>query len=178
MQVQDIQTSERGRSRFETQYPSAPSLVTRAWNESENSIEDAVDILFDCVVEDKEFLADKMPEILRTWCREQISSHVSRVRLTAWTAPNYSKTAKSDRVRNLISNLLMDFPLIGGKRLGDGTKEDVLASAAFYSEQARILSHRGRWLNAVAQKVKGNSTVSQVLTEADLRDLQEKTNAV
>lgn len=177
MHATQIQTSDGGHIAFDNQTDRAPSLATRAWNESDQTLEDATDILFDCVVDDKEFLAEKMPQILRAWCYEQISSHVSRIRLASWTAPNYQKQSKTERIRLAFSDKLMDFPLIGGKRLGDASKDEVQASAASYLEQANTLAHRGRWLNAVAKKLNANTTVSQALTEAELRELQEKTNA-
>jgi len=172
----DTQTSERGQQIPDTHSKSAPSLVTRAWDDSDGTTEDASDILFNYATRDRDFIAAKLPEIVKSWARDQIGGHVGRMRLASWTPPNMDATGKGARFRAAFSQSIMDFPLPGGQRLGDATPDDVKKGAQFYEVNASDMAHKSRWLYAVASAAGDASRIQDALTEAELRALQETTN--
>lgn len=73
---------------------------------------------------------------------------------------------------NGLAASLMNFPLAGGLRLGDATREDVLAQAAMYASASRDMGHKARWLEAVAARVAPGQKVREALTSEALSSLQ------
>lgn len=67
---------------------------------------------------------------------------------------------------------LMNFPVTGGKRLGDCTHAEVAESAQKYYAQGLTMMSRGKWLALIAQSISGNKLVKDVLTEDRLHELQ------
>ncbi len=177
MSAQVSQTSEGGHGDCATQQRPAPSLVTRAWNDSDGTIEDAIGILFDYAGRDKTFISEHLPALLKAWCRDEISGLVGAIRLKAWRPPNMSETGNGARLRAAFKMTLLDFPLPGGKRLGDASAQDVRDGATHYALLAADTAHKARWLFKVADAVPDDEMVSQVLTDTDLRKMQEETSA-
>ena len=65
-------------------------------------------------------------------------------------------------------------PLPMGKALGEATRDDLLAAAAFYEQRARTHARRAQMFGALAQKMEGHSataTVRDALDEATVRAL-------
>lgn len=153
------------------------SLIAEAYSASDGSIQAAVDTLYQLATADKTFIAEKLPEIVRAWCDERIRMHVGAIRLSTWTPPNADPKGKGARLTNAIANSLLDFPLPGGKRLGDATPQEVRAGAAMYRMQADDMAWKARWLEKVADAAGRKRTISAALSESDLRKLQEQTNA-
>lgn len=73
---------------------------------------------------------------------------------------------------NSNAQALMDFPLPGGKRLGDAIAEEVRTAAGFYYRQAGNMMAKGRWLAKIAVSVPDGKRVSEALDEAKLKDIQ------
>ena len=110
-------------------------------------------------------------------CVESTSAVLRSERLSKWLPPNYDAGGKGDRVAALAEGnaaMLMDFPLPGGKRLGEATADEVRTAAEFYSKQAGNMAHKARWLSMIAARVK-DKTVKDALTEKKLRELQKET---
>jgi len=112
-----------------------------------------------------------MDPLLTQACRDAIGLVVRTHRKSVWK----HRTDSSERVvalaaGNLLS--LMDFPLPGGKRLGDASRSEVSTAAEFYDRQAKDMAHKGRWLALIAQSVTDEQTVGQALDENRLSELQ------
>lgn len=106
--------------------------------------------------------------------REYLSGVSRKRRRVVWTRP----TGPDDRVVHLaragMENLFA-FPLPNGVRLGDATLDDVRAAAEFYAKQAADMAWKGRWLTAIAAKMKGRKPVRQCLKAEALKALQDET---
>lgn len=63
---------------------------------------------------------------------------------------------------------LMEFPVWGGKQLGECTKEEVQTAANKFYAVSLTMSKRGRFLAIVAQKVPDGKTVKESLKDDDL----------
>lgn len=148
------------------------TIIKRAFDQSDGTIEDATDRLFDLVTADKIFIAEHMPAILRTWCGDQIGALVGNIRLKAWTPPNADPGQRQSRLTEAVMSLL-DFPLPGGKRLADASRPEVEAGALFYRKQADDMAWKARWLQLIAAKMGDQPNVAAALDAADLAKMQE-----
>lgn len=118
---------------------------------------------------------------IRLTCVEAVKTICRSERRSTWLPPNYDAGGNGARVLALAksnSEMLLDFPLWGGKKLRDATKDDVAESAAKWTAQGKDMMSKGRWLSLVASRVPEKKTVGQALTETELRKLhKEATNA-
>lgn len=85
---------------------------------------------------EQEVLADPqkyralMDPLVASACHQAVAGVVRQTREKIWTAPNYTAGGNGHRVHVLASaQMLMMFPLPGGKRLGEATRDEVLAGA-------------------------------------------------
>lgn len=120
---------------------------------------------------------------LKGACREVLRRQIQSVRREVWTrtarhAAGQSKPAavveqqQRSRVVQLAAGTLLMFPLPGGKRLGDATRDEINAAAEFYSKQASDMGAKSRWLQLIGQSVPEGKRVSDVLTDRRLAELQ------
>lgn len=91
----------------------------------------------------------------------------SDTRSRAARASSNSKAA----IRRMAKRNLMDFPLIGGLRLGDATREALVSQIEHHEHNATENAKRAVWFGAVVKKLKKDRTVSESMTEADLGKL-------
>jgi hypothetical protein len=66
----------------------------------------------------------------------------------------------------------MDWPLPGGKKLGDATRADLIEAGDFYLRQAAQMRGVADFLFAISERVK-RKTVGNTLSESDLRALKD-----
>ena len=114
-------------------------------------------------------------------CWAAVSQQMRMQRRTIWNAPIVANEPKPqapavrehiDRVVHLATGTLSMFPLPGGKRLAEATREEIVAGAEFYSQRAADAGHKARWLQLVAQSVPSGKTAGDVLTDERLAELQ------
>lgn len=116
-----------------------------------------------------------MRPLVRQACYDLLRSICRKERREIWTAPKLTAEGTQPTVKSLAigtKNSLFNFPLPGGKRLGDALKCEVDEAATFYSLQANANAARARWLSAIAERMPASKTVSSVFTERRLADLQ------
>lgn len=111
--------------------------------------------------------------LLRTACYDACRAVCRSERRIIWNSPNYDKGGNGERVKQH-ANTLLDWPLPGGKKLRDATKQDLLEASGFYSKQAAQMTSIANWLDAVAKKVK-TKTVGETLSADDLEKLRDQT---
>lgn len=116
-----------------------------------------------------------LDEMVESACYSELAKLNRDNNRAIWTAANYDKGGKGERVKALAhGNALMFFRLPTGSLLGQAKRAEVDEAAQFYSKQATDMAWKGRWLSMVAEKVEGQKTVGKCLTEHDLAKLQEK----
>lgn len=111
--------------------------------------------------------------LLEQACYAAITKQCRRQRNIVWTAPNYTAGGNGQRVIALATSLL-DFPLPGGRRLGEATREEVMAGAQFYRGHADDMAHKARWLARIAAELKPEQRVADGLDETRLAALQKE----
>lgn len=114
-----------------------------------------------------------MDPLVASACYQAVARVQISKRAHVWTAPNYDAGGKGSRVRTLATgNMLMLFPLPGGKSLADANKAEVSEAATFYTKQADDMHIKAKWLTRIAEKLKDSDIVSKVFNEQKLRALQ------
>lgn len=148
----------------------APAAIAQAWSLSETN-DQAADALRAMMADDPQLYR----EIVAPFEAQAAMLAVQRQKIARrhhiWTRP----AAVDDRVALLARTnavTLLDMRLPSGKRLGDAVVDDIREAEAVYSAQAKFAGDKVRFFAAVAQKMTGRKTVSQVWTAAELEELK------
>ena len=152
--------------------PTIVSFVREAWEHNEGNMSGATESLFTTISRDQAMLGHILPGVLKTWCREQVGDYVGRLRVMA-LAP-VENPSQGGRLRAVIGATLFDFPLPGGKRLGDANAAEIRKGAESYSDAASDAAHKARWLAMVADRVGRKNRAETALTAQQLEELFEE----
>jgi len=109
--------------------------------------------------------------LLRTACYDACRAVCRADRRQIWYSPGYDAGGNGDRVKTHSASL-MDWPLPGGKKLRDATREDLIEASDFYLRQAAQMRGVADFLFAISERVK-RKTVGNTLSESDLRALKD-----
>lgn len=153
---------------------SLASLVRDAWDGGAPSMPAATKALFDRVSTDSDLMADLMRRLLWTWCSDQISDHVGRLRLKAAASVGFDESQRGSRLSSVIATTLFDFPLPGGKRLGDANANEVRDGAQAYAATADDAACKARWLEKVAARVGRKNSVEAALSLQQLEAIYQE----
>jgi hypothetical protein len=137
----------------------------------------ATDALAARAMDEPEFLKAHYAEIIRTASYDAVSGAIRAERAIVWNTPQPTTIERRAQVTALASGTvrtLLDFPLPGGKRLGDATRGEVGEAADLYGSQARDMAWKARWLAHVAQSVPDGKRVADVLTAERLEELRQE----
>lgn len=74
----------------------------------------------------------------------------------------------------LVAQTLHEFPLPGGKRLGDATPADVLDAVCYYREREGFMRREARWYELIHEAMQGGSCVEKVLSHDALARLRKR----
>jgi len=125
-------------------------------------------------------LRDALTEpLISNACYTAVSAQCRSERKRVWTPParterfTPSKVSGAFRVTQLAAGTLLMFPLPGGKKLGEATREEISEAASFYEAQAGDMATKARWLRLVAQSMPTTAKACDVLSDDRLRELQE-----
>lgn len=129
-------------------------------------------------------LRDALTEpLISQACYDAIRRQCQGARKAVWNPParvekfTPSKVSGAFRVTQLAAGTLLMFPLPGGRKLGEATREEISAAADFYASQSDDMATKARWLRLVAQSMPNTAKVGDVLTDDRLRELQEVARA-
>ncbi len=92
------------------------------------------------------------PEILRSLAAEAVGDVIFSAAGHPPQKPTRSPRKPTAALAKGAPSLL-DFTLAGGLKLGDATRAEVLAHAVRYRKQGEDMSHKGRFLHAVAENL-------------------------
>jgi hypothetical protein len=161
-------------------------VVKAARQNAGDNDDKARDIIVGQLSADPDLLERYFAVILREWARwavgqlrrddrAAVTGGLSRAALQA----EQQESARQRMVRSGLSiaaSYLNDYK-VGGKPLGDCTKDDLTAEIAAYHSRARDNSIRARWLSDVRAKI-GDKVVRDVLNDAQIEKLFRKAEAV
>lgn len=132
-----------------------------------------IDNLFQMVVNDDALLKQEMPQMVRRWCQSQIGAYLAMQRSKAWSPA--SVNLNTQRLNAAIKADLLDYPLPGGRRLGDASKAELQAASSYYSGIAQSNAWKARWLDEIGITMGNAHRVEDALSESDLQRLQDQT---
>lgn len=120
--------------------------------------------------------------LVSTACYDAIRRVCHQERRQVWKAPVHQpavyRGSDAARVVQLAAGNLLMFPLPGGKKLGEASRQEISDAAGFYAQQAGDMAHKARWLQLIAQSVPADKTVGDVMTDERLRELQAEARDV
>lgn len=128
--------------------------------------------LADRLIADAELLNSVLVDVVEMAVSKAVDSKNTHLRSKIWRQSN-NGPAQIVALANGIFNSLYDFPLAGGVKLGDATKDQVMAQANSYGTVIQDISVKRRFMLAVAEKLTGPAVkVRDVLSEDELRTLK------
>lgn len=147
--------------------------VKDAW-QGAGSTEEAVERLLAAAEQSEEVYRALAGPYLRQFAFAAVGNIVQDTRDVIWSRPS-APDARAAALAQVNATTLYDFPLPGGKRLGDATREEIAEAAQFYMKQANDMAWKARWLSAVAAKVPKGKTARKALSIAAIAEMKETT---
>ncbi|MDB5531598.1 MAG: hypothetical protein JWR51_4701 [Devosia sp.] len=128
--------------------------------------------LGDRLLSDADLLSSVLEDVIQVAVSKVLDSKNIGLRRRIWRS-EANGPASVIALANGIFNSMYDFPLAGGVKLGDATKDQVLAQANSYGTVIQDISVKRRFMLAVADKLTGPAVkVRDVLSEDELRTLK------
>lgn len=158
----------------DTKATTVADLIREIWTANEGDMPSASKALYDAIIADKALMNEVLPAVLMAWCRDRVSNHIGSIRLAAVaSASRVADADQSKRLRLVVTETLFDFPLPGGKRLGDANAIEIRDAAGSYQNTAKDAAHKARWLSKVAEKVGRKNKAESALSLTQLEQIFE-----
>jgi hypothetical protein len=153
-------------------------LARAALEQADGDTNEACRLLRKLVESDPALWEQHVDPIISVAIREVVENCMRSTRSAYWNPQPSGETLASPETRAGIMlvgrDLLMNYPLRNGKKLGDCTIAEILAEVPFYRRQGLQMLRVARWLELVAARRPRNVLVRSALTEEKLRDYQTK----
>lgn len=152
-----------------------------ALDQAKGDVREATKILEDSVRNHRQLRDALTDPLIANACYGAVRAVCHVERRKVWSPPvqRFVKTqvTGAHRVVQLAAGTLLMFPLPGGKKLGDATRDEITTAASFYESQSGDMAQKARWLQLVAQSIPANKKAGEVLNEKRLRELQKEARA-
>jgi len=155
------------------------SLARDHLKECDGDVEAASAALYDELDGDKYLLSIIAEQAIR----EAVKSYVSlahrndRVAIIKSIQPRVLDIAGAvKRLEKSNTRMILDFPLAGGIKLRDATKEQVQDQADMYGRTERDAAHKRVWLERIAKLLKPGQVVGKVINETKAIKLFEESS--
>lgn len=155
------------------QTPSLSSAARACLKQSDGLVAPATELLLSQIEADPDLREAIAAQAIESLAAETVAKQVRDERAATWAGRNNAPKTNAGHLRNIMERYLLDFPLAGGLRLRDATRDAVESQALLYETAAQDMSRKGRWLRLIAAKVPEGRKVGDCLTEADVRAMQE-----
>lgn len=159
------------------------SLVRAALDTFDGDADKASEYLFKKLLKDQSLLRQvirsaigyavyhKTQETVRKGRSEIVNLAYEAARMAgAKASKGPSRDDVEAKARIVVAGLL-DFPLAGGKKLRDATREEIAAQADRYEKQIKDEAHKARWLRLIEPIVPEGELAGEVLTEEQVQQL-------
>lgn len=165
-----------GQAKRKTETDPVAEVAQQALQHTNGDVKAATAFLEDAVRKDFRLREALTEPLIAQACYDAIRKQSGAERRGVWKPPGEKivkgPTQNSARVVKLAAGNLLMFPLPGGQKLGEATRADITKAADFYEKQSADMAGKARWLRLVAQSLTGKKSVSQVLSDERLRELQ------
>jgi hypothetical protein len=161
-----------------TNKTTAASVAVSCLEEADGDWSMAAELMRKRIEED----ADLRSEILKPlidgaiWTLIRNAAHRTR---TSWKPSEEAEAAHGESVARIrrVAASLYDWPLPGGIKLGRATAQTLEEAISIYESNEKRNGARKAWLREIKSKVKGDKTVAECLTEAQIERLRIKHGA-
>src|SRR5215813_7408022 len=140
---------EEPRRQRSSRLPTVEQVAREELQRSDGDVQQAIATMVDRINGDSRLYHLLMDPLVQAACYEIVSRVRRNQRSAIWNTPQPSTEETRRGVRALAAGTrtsLFSFPLPGGQRLGDATRDEVESAASFYINQANDMSVKGRWL--------------------------------
>lgn len=148
----------------------AAAAVRQAWENAKTNTEAEHNLL--TMMQGDE---DLWREVLAPFEKQAAALAVQRRKIQQRSYLFNRPSAPDTRVKMLArtnAETLLDSRLPSGKRLGDATKDDLAEAEQHYSDASVVMAARASFYHVVAAKLRGQSTVAQVWSAAELEEIK------
>lgn len=115
---------------------------------------------------------------LRTCCADLVKRAAQSARNATIQAANAPAPLDFARLGLVVQTSLMDFPIWGGKRLGDCNRADLTQAGQSYMTHAVDMACKGKWLINISDRLPDTTTtVRQALDDDTLQALRLEAQA-
>lgn len=149
------------------------AIAAECLGQAGGDVRSATELMVTRVASDWRLWEALTEDLISGACYDAIRKVCQQERRKVWLAPNYDAAQQGGRVVHLASGNLLMFPLPGGMYLRDAQRGDVENAAVFYDTQARNMASKAAWLGMIAERLDAHRTVGDVLSEDELRAMQE-----
>jgi len=153
-------------------------IATEALEKAKGDVIKATAIMAKRVLDNDVLYHRLMDPLVQNACYDVVRGLIRKNRGQIYNMPQPTPERASLGVLSLATGLLatlLDFPLPGGKRLGDATRVEINGHVVFYETQSKDMRIKARWLKLVAGRLRRDDvTVAEVLSDKQLRRLKEE----
>lgn len=147
-----------------------------------HDVQGAIEALIAKAEADPDLYAALTRNALRDGADRAVRNVVVSDRKLVWEAPTaIPATVKSPRraateawSQAISESILETYRLSNGKKLGDGTKEDLSETIGLLEAKSTDMMTKARWMRLIMAGMKGKKTVRQVYDDAAVKALQLK----
>jgi len=158
--------------RPKSEKPTLVAMARNALQDYDGDVEKTTNHILKTIRKNKDLLAIIVNEAVEIAVSYQVAlAHRGERRVIMRTLNHL------EALSGAVESMLLDFPLAGGIKLRDATRDDVERQAAIYRSQIGDMAHKQRWLEAIAERLPEDSTVGDVFSETDVASLWDNTNA-
>lgn len=158
--------------------PTLNAIAREALTDNDGSVDYAVTEVLARLNRNPRAYVEAIEEALESGVRNAVEREMRATRSKIfYGAPPASKINFTSAVQMLAETnrqMLLDFPLAGGVRLRDATRDQVLTQAEMYRATESDARRKRRWLEAIAGLVSDGQTVGDAVSEDKARYLLEE----
>lgn len=154
--------------KYNLQEVSLSYLATQYLQEHDGDTEEAISALIEELERNKSLLAKVARQAIEDAVRNYVTLAHRNKRAAIINSIKPHPVDLSGAVKNLVKehrSMLLDFPLAGGVKLRDATREQVLEQAENYGKTERDASRKRVWLQSIAKFLKPKQIVGKFITE-------------
>jgi hypothetical protein len=152
-------------------------LAAKVLSDADGDVQSATEALVKVIKKDPQLYRALMDPLVREACYSKVREICRSNRQSVWNTSQPTPVTGQQAISALAQatrSMLLNFPLPGGKALGDATRAEVETASREYLTNGKNMVVKGRWLAAVARLVPRNCVVRQKLTEQKLQSLKSK----
>lgn len=151
-------------------FESIDEIISYAMEKADGLWEEARSIAFGELSKIPSLYDSLSESLIRARIKDIIRKHSHDTR-SSLLEPQPDRTRADGALAKMAVRNLYNFPLAGGRKLGDGSKSEVQDQARFYHTQAMTEFKRAHWLTIIAKGMGGREIVKSRYSLEDLTNL-------